>query len=50
MSNHKKNQNDAGDRDDDFFSNRGAIKNRESIHHVKLRSPSGAPLRLLALP
>ena len=26
MSDHKKNQNDAGDRDDDFFSNRGAIK------------------------
>ena len=28
MSNHKKNQNDAGDRDDNFFSNRGAIKSR----------------------
>ena len=26
MSDHKKNQNDAGDGDDDFFSNRGAIK------------------------
>ena len=28
MSDHKKDQNDAGDGDDDFFSNRGTIKSR----------------------
>jgi hypothetical protein len=28
MANNEKNQNDAGDRDDHFFSNRGAIKGR----------------------
>ena len=46
MPDHEKNQNDASDRDDDFSSNRGAIKSRQNIHDVKLRRPSGARLRL----